>query len=163
MRLLIVGAGGHGAVVKEIAEATGKYEKIDFVDDNSDIAIGKSYDLGDLSSDYDCAVVSIGNNLLREEFVNMLKECGYIVPVLIHPTAYVSDSAEIGEGTIVEPKAIINANASIGSGCIISVGTIIDHNVVIEDYCHINSGSIVCNASKVLKGTKVNAGSIISK
>ena len=31
MKLIIVGAGGHGQVVKEVAEAIGTYEKIDFV------------------------------------------------------------------------------------------------------------------------------------
>ena len=45
MKLLILGAGGHGKVVKEVAEATGRYEKIDFVDDHSNIAVGKVSDL----------------------------------------------------------------------------------------------------------------------
>lgn len=39
--LLIIGAGGHGRVVKEVAEALESYQKIDFVDDNSPEAVGK--------------------------------------------------------------------------------------------------------------------------
>lgn len=163
MKLLIIGAGGHGHVVKEVAEATGQYEQIEFIDDNSDIAIGKTADLEKLHAEYESAFVSIGNNSLREILIQKLIDTGYNVPILIHPSAYVSKSARIGHGTIIEPKASVNANASIGSGCIISVGTILDHNVVIEDYCHINSGSIVCNASRVLKGTKVDAGQVVSK
>lgn len=163
MKLLIIGAGGHGRVVKEVAEAMCQYERIEFVDDNSDIAIGRTVDLEKLHAEYDSAFVSIGNNSLREILIQKLIDIGYNVPVLIHPSAYVSKSAGIGKGTIIEPKAIVNANASIGSGCIISVGTIIDHNVMIEDYCHINSGAIVCNASRVLKGTKVDAGQVVSK
>ena len=42
--LLILGAGGHGCVVKEVAEAMGIFDKIDFLDDNSDFAIGKFRD-----------------------------------------------------------------------------------------------------------------------
>ena len=38
-KLLIIGAGGHGQVVAEIAMDLG-YSKIDFIDDNSEIAIG---------------------------------------------------------------------------------------------------------------------------
>lgn len=34
MRLLILGAGGHGQICKEIAEMSNIYEQIDFIDDN---------------------------------------------------------------------------------------------------------------------------------
>lgn len=36
--LLIIGAGGHGQVVKEIAQDLG-YERIDFIDDSNSHAI----------------------------------------------------------------------------------------------------------------------------
>lgn len=39
MNLLIIGAGGHGKVVVEIAVDFG-YEKIDFLDDDSPEAVG---------------------------------------------------------------------------------------------------------------------------
>ena len=42
--LLIIGAGGHGKVVAEVAEACG-YENIAFLDDNSPEAIGKISDM----------------------------------------------------------------------------------------------------------------------
>jgi len=40
--LLILGAGGHGRVVKETAEAMGLFNSIDFLDDNpeSKVALG---------------------------------------------------------------------------------------------------------------------------
>ena len=39
--LLILGAGQYGQVAKEIAEETGYFDKIAFLDDNSEQAIGK--------------------------------------------------------------------------------------------------------------------------
>ena len=42
--LLILGAGGHGRVVKETALVTGSFSKVDFLDDHSDSAIGKCED-----------------------------------------------------------------------------------------------------------------------
>ena len=39
--LLILGAGGHGKVVKETALAMGLYHKIDFLDDNSSLAMDR--------------------------------------------------------------------------------------------------------------------------
>ena len=39
--LLIIGAGQYGAMIKESARALNEYDKIDFLDDNSVLAIGK--------------------------------------------------------------------------------------------------------------------------
>ncbi len=39
--LLIIGAGQYGMVAKEIAESMGCFDRIDFVDDVSDTAVGK--------------------------------------------------------------------------------------------------------------------------
>ena len=39
--LLIIGAGDYGQIAYEIAEAMERFEKIDFLDDNSELAIGK--------------------------------------------------------------------------------------------------------------------------
>lgn len=159
--LLIIGAGGHGIVIKEIAEDTGAFEKIDFIDDNSDLAIGKTSDLNGLHTAYDSAFVSIGNNEFRSKLLSELKQLGYSIPVLIHPTAYVSKSCEIKCGTVIEPKAIVNANASIGEGCIISAGAIVDHNAVVNDYCHINSGAVVKAGTEVKEKTKIDAGQVV--
>lgn len=161
--LLIIGAGGHGKVVKEVAEAMNIYNKIDFIDDNASDAIGKIKDLGteQLMQTYKLAFVGIGNNTLRQEIINHLKNMGYQVPVLIHPSAYVSPTAFIEEGTVVEPKAIVNANTKVGPGCIISVGAIVDHDVLLGECVHVNAGAICKAGSKVESFTKLEAGQVV--
>ncbi len=74
-RLLIIGAGGHGKVVAEIAADLG-YEEIDFVDDQSPEAVGKTTDLVQLAGQYKEAFVGIGNNRLRGELIGRLRRCG---------------------------------------------------------------------------------------
>lgn len=64
--LLIIGAGGHGKVVKEVAEAVG-YDKIAFLDDNSAEAVGKIADAKQFVQEYQAAVVGIGNNKFRSK------------------------------------------------------------------------------------------------
>lgn len=161
MNLLIIGAGGHGRVVKEVAEATGNFQKIDFVDDNSEDAIGKIADLQKLRHEYEEAFVGIGNNHFRNELLKQLHQYGYVVPTLIHPTAYVSRTAYIAPGTVVEPKAIVNANSQVGMGCIISVGAIVDHDVVLEDCVHVNAGAICKAGSTVAAEIKLEAGQVV--
>lgn len=157
--LLIVGAGGHGRVVAEIAVACG-YDKnsIAFLDDNVPDAVGKIGEMELYAPRYDGIFIAIGNNALRQKLtVQLCGMTGVRLVTLIHPMAYVSPSAVIGQGTVVEPKAVINTNSRIGQGCIISVGAIIDHDCEIGDFSHINAG-MVCSA-----GSRVEALSRISK
>ena len=161
MKLLIVGAGGHGQVVKEVAEAIGTYEKVAFIDDNSTLAVGKMENLQELHGEYDAAFVGVGNNHLRRELLGRLQSYGYSIPVLVHPTAYVSRSAKIGKGTVVEPKAIVNASSQVSDGCIISVGAIVDHDVILEECVHVNAGAICKAGSIVTVETKLEAGQVV--
>ena len=160
-QLLIIGAGGHGQVVKEIAEACG-YVIIDFLDDNAPNAVGKINDAPYKAANYDGVIVGIGNNAIRRSITEQLEKVeGINNATLIHPTAFVSSSAIIGKGTVVEPHAIINAKSTIGEGCIISVGAIVDHDCSIGPFSHINAGA-VCMAGSIVKTlTKVNAGEVI--
>lgn len=90
-----------------------------------------------------------------------LEEYGYEVPVLVHPSAYVSPTARIGAGTVVEPMAVINTNATIEDGCIISIGSRIDHEAHIRKFSHVNTGAIVMAYGIVPGYTKVDAGQVI--
>ena len=159
-KLLIIGAGGHGKVVAEIAESLG-YREIAFLDDNHPAAIGKIEEMETFIRQYSDAFVGIGNNRLRGELLQRLSECGYRIPTLIHPTAYVSRSASIGAGTLVEPMAIVNANSCIGDGCIISVGAIVDHDASIGQCCHINAGAVISAGSAVEELQKIDAGEVV--
>lgn len=156
--LLIIGAGGHGRVVAEIAVACGyDTDSIAFLDDNSPDAIGKVKDMAMYAPKYDGVFVAIGNNAVRQQICEQLKQVpGATLIKLVHPTAYVSPSATVAPGTVIEPKAVVNTHSRIGQGCIISVGTIIDHDCIIGDFCHINAG-MVCGA-----GSRVDSLSRIS-
>lgn len=159
--LLIIGAGGHGKVVAEIAEDIG-YEQIAFLDDNVLDAIGKVSEFDDFKYKYSNAFVGIGNNKLRGELIQKLQDCGYTIPILIHPSAYVSRTAKIGNGTVVEPKAVVNANTVVGKGCIISAGSIVDHDVKVGICCHVNVGAIVKAGGRIEDFQKLDAGEVVS-
>lgn len=158
MNLLILGAGGHGNVVRETALTDKRFGDISFLDDVSANAVGTISEYKKMRKYYPAAFVGIGNNQLRMQLIEMLREADYDIVTLIHPLAYVSPSAGISKGTIVEPYAIINTNSSIGSGCIISVGSIVEHDSRIGNCCHINSGAIVRPASVLPDLTRVDSG-----
>ena len=145
--LLILGAGQFGHVTKEIAEALG-YEKIGFLDDHNKIAIGKLNDYKEFT-EYEEAVIAIDDVMARMAYFEKLKLAGFKLPVLIHPSCYVSPSTDIGEGCIIEPEANIHTGCIIGRGTIVSMAANINHHTRIGDFCH-----IACN-STVMQNTDI--------
>jgi UDP-N-acetylbacillosamine N-acetyltransferase len=162
MRLVILGAGGYGRTIADIASQSNQYDEIIFLDDNS----SDNRVSGELTAYLKYKGVPIypafGDNKLRLEWINRLKSEGYIIPSIVHNSAYVSENAHIGTGTMILPKAIVNTDCVIGDGCIINLGAIIDHGCVIEDGCHICLGAIVKGENRIRKYTKIEAGEIVA-
>ena len=161
--LLILGAGGHGRVVKEIAEAMGIFEKIDFLDDNSELAIGKLEHNEKFAREYRYAFPAFGNNSLRMSWMKKLEENGFKIPVLVHPSTYISPSASVCTGTVIQPKAMINTNSVIERGCIIGLGAIVDHDSFIGFGCHIDCGAVVKAHCVVMAQTKIESKQVVTR
>ena len=157
-----MGAGGHGKVVKETAEAMGVFDTIDFLDDHSDSAIGKCKDYKRYRDRYSHAIVAFGDNELRMDWIKELIDAGFQIPVLIHPTASISPSAMIERGSIICAGAVVSTNAWIRKGCIVSIGALVDHDSLIREGSHLNAGAIVTAGSCVSKLTKLDAGVVFS-
>lgn len=163
-RLLILGAGGFGQVVKELADELGIYYGVVFLDDaveRSDV-IGKLADYEKFCGEYTHALVAMGNNQLRLEWLERLEQAGYRLPVLRSPFAWVSGSAVVEKGTVVLPFAHVGAHAVVGRGCILNAGSIVDHNCTVGEGCHICLNSVVKNQATVPSCTKVEAGEVFA-
>lgn len=143
MNLLILGAGSHGQEVRELAECLRIFRKIAFLDDEKPEAIGPIRDLARYTAVYPVAVPAVGDRALRTRWLEELAAAGFILPVLVHPSAAVSPSAEIGYGTVVCARASISSGAVIGRGCIISSGATIDRTVKIPDGTYVACGQAV--------------------
>lgn len=154
-RLLILGAGQYGQVAKEVAESMGCFEEIAFLDDRSEVAIGKLSDYERFSTDYKYAFVAIGNSDLRLEYIEKLENACYNIAVLVSPRAHVSPSAQLMKGTIVEPMAVVNPGSSVGVGVFICAGAIVNHNSSIGDGCQLDCGSVVGSNVNLREKTKL--------
>lgn len=162
-KLLIIGAGQYGHVVKEIIEMNREYEAVAFVDDNFPKAIGKFNDLPALYEEWKYAIVAIGNPLVKKEITAQLKQIGFMLVNAIHPRAYISPSAHLGNGCVIEAMAVIHTDVKIGDGVFVSPGAIVNHNCCVMEYSHINCNAVIEAGSVVADCVKVESGSIFSK
>ncbi|HDX9632497.1 acetyltransferase [Bacillus cereus] len=167
-KILIIGAGGHGKVIADIALKMNKWEYIAFLDDSENAKtsmgieiIGESTDVSKFIKDYD-VFVAIGNNTIREKIQEQIESQGASIPVLIHPHAVIGKQVSLEAGTVVMAGAIINCCTKIGKGCIINTASTIDHDNVIEDYAHISPGANLAGAVRVGRSTWLGIGSVVS-
>ena len=163
MRLVILGAGGYGQTVADVAEQLGQYEKIMFLDDNNPTAAGKCKEFCGFINSNTEFYPAFGNNAVRLDWLTKLKAAGCRIATLIHPDAYVSPKAEIGEGTVVLPKAAVNTGCRVRRGCILNLGALVDHGCVLEDGVHVCLGAIVKGENHIPAGMKIEAGEVIER
>lgn len=165
MRLLILGAGSQGPVVKEIAEAMGVFSEIAFLDDNPNnpLAIGALADCEELVDYYPVAIPSFGNGELRKKWVEKLEKEGYIVPTLIHPSAMVSPNAKICNGVVIEAKVIVSSGAVIRKGALISGGSVVEVISNIGEFAHIGSAVTVSKGVDVKSFERIPSGMTLSR
>ena len=163
MRLIIIGAGGYGQTVADIARQSGLFDQVLFLDDHvpAEDVLGKCEDFLMLNEKETMFYPAFGNNRLRLEWLDRLEANGCRVPVLIHDTAYVSLRTEIGEGTVVLPKAVVNTDCVVNRGCIVNSGAIIDHGCVLEEGVHVCLGAIVKAENQIPACSKIEAGQVI--
>ena len=158
-RLVILGAGGYGRIVADIAH------QLDYATIVLDDAV-PAHPLSTFSSYIDentSFIPAFGNSTFRMEWINKIEESGGQLVTLIHPTAYVSPTASIAPGTVILPHAIINTDVVINRGCIINLGAILDHGCIIEEGVHIAPGAIVKGENRIEKCSKIEAGEVVER
>ncbi|MDY0117896.1 MAG: acetyltransferase [Sulfurimonadaceae bacterium] len=166
-KIYIYGASGHGHVIAEIA-MTCHYKEIVFIDDGDN-----PYPHSNTLSNDAPIVLAIGNNKTRAKIYHTLIASGFEVISLIHPSAIISASATIENGTVVMAGCVINADAKIGKGVILNTSCVIEHQTIIEDFVHISpkvalAGDVFVGelshvgiGSVAIQGIRIGAESII--
>jgi sugar O-acyltransferase (sialic acid O-acetyltransferase NeuD family) len=78
---------------------------------------------------------AIGDNGARAKMARLAEEFGWQPATLVHPTAILARTVEIGAGSYIGPASVVSANAKVGAHVIIDMHVSIGHNAVIKDFC----------------------------
>ena len=159
-KLLIVASKRYGDYVKEIAESMGCFEKIAFVDNEREGAIGKLEDVESFYPEYNCAIAACDDGTERLEW-NKKLEALYNIPVLFHRDSTISPSANLMPGCIVEPRAVVGCESTIGQATVIGANVVVEPYCFIGDSCTLKSGTIVKSTSMVAMNTSTEQGSVL--
>ena len=168
---LVFGAGAYVSVVDDILhdiyeESTKHYKIIGFIDSDPNKINGRYYGYKVLGGiDF---IENIERNIFgitfitnqRKKLVENINKIRKIeFPNIIHSSAIISKSANIGRGNIIGHNVVISANVKIGNYNHINYSVTIGHDCKIGEQTHLANGVAMAGSSKIGKRCFIGSGS----
>ena len=109
------------------------------------------------------AAVAIGGHRGQDRvaILAMLESYGLKTPTVLHSSACVSPTSQIGRGSQILAMSVVAADASLGRGVIINHGGIVDHECEIGEGCHIAPGAKLCGCVRLGDHVFIGAGATV--
>ena len=170
IKVVIVGAGGHGLVVLDILNAShavgGRFKAVGFIDADPAIVratVGGLPVFGHLNilpklklqQKITHAIVAIGDNRVRRSYAEKLLASGIELINAIHPSAVVSPTVQLGCNIVIAAGGLICTGVVIGDSALINTGAIIDHE------CQIGQGAHICPGAKLAGRVTIGNGAFV--
>mgnify|MGYP001141138434 CR=1 FL=1 len=158
-KLVILGGRGIGMIAASIAEATGEYEVLGFLNDvepiGSQIGKFKKYPVIGTSKDIPEHLMDnrvfffVGYIGMKSEKEVYDKVTNLGIPrerfaTLIHPTAIIPEGyCKIGKGVLIAPLAQLSPDTTIEDNCILLPNSFLGHDSTMKRFSHITTNSVV--------------------
>lgn len=168
MRVILIGAGGHAAELRDyiryisLKGAQPLMEVEGFIDDDPKTHQHYGYAEPYLGSIKEHEVrtdvkylMAIANLAYRQPIIERFKAEGAVFTGLIHPTALISPSAELGEGVVISHNASVGPKVKIGKFNMLNSRCTIGHDTVLGDYNFISPQVVLSGNTKVGNGNLI--------
>lgn len=167
--VVILGGGGHAAVVCSVLEATGVQvigytAPVEGKDSPLSVPyLGADAVLDDLGPEIQLAngIGGVKPHGLRETLFNQLRDRGRYFIRVIDPSVFVAPDVELGDGVQLMAGAIVQTKAILRDNVLINTGSIVEHHAVIGRHVHVATGSILAGSIHVGEGSFIGAGATI--
>jgi acetyltransferase-like isoleucine patch superfamily enzyme len=167
LRVAFIGGGRAFTQCVDIIEQTQMFKVAGYFDQYQRIAQPHLW-MGDIDFDLICSLfeksafdsifVSIGDNSLRKNIMQEINSRSPSIPFvsLIHPQAYVSNTAFIGQNVYIGPFVHVGPKAYIQTGGVISAHCNIEH------HCHLENFVLFGPGVQLSGGVRVDELSVLS-
>lgn len=169
MKCVLLGAGGHGRVLLE-ARLPETFDAIlDARPGLREVAgvpvLGGDDLLPDLAArGFRHFVVGVGSTADTTARANLFRAAvaaGLTPLAVLHPSAWISPSARLGDGCQVLARAVVNTGAVLGDHVLVNTAAVVEHDCEIGDHVHLASGALLCGGVRVGAGAHIGAGAVI--
>jgi sugar O-acyltransferase (sialic acid O-acetyltransferase NeuD family) len=161
-RVALIGGGGHAKVVIGALQAAGYVDLCIYDDDPArlgtrvlGVPVVGSID-SSTAAEHAGALLCIGNNAVRRKLAALR------LPwmTLVHPRAWVHDSAQLGAGAVVFAGAVVQPEARIGEHAIVNTSASVDHECALGDWSQITPGVRLGGNVTVGEGAFLGVGAV---
>jgi UDP-perosamine 4-acetyltransferase len=170
--VIVIGSGGHAKVVIDALLRSGRQVigRTDRDPRRGDENVSGMPFLGgdEALAAHDPATVELANGIgstgdpaRRVAVFETFRERGFHFVSVVHPHAYVSPEATIGEGTQIMAGAVCQPGTTIGRNGIVNTGATVDHDCRIGDHVHIAPGATLLGGVTVGDASHVGAGATV--
>lgn len=175
--LVVVGAGGHGREVADVAQACG-LEVRGFVDDGSpdtDLLCRRGLSLlgtTDVLREGEPVVLGLGDGAARRSLTERLEHVVW-THALVHPRASLGTDVELQPGTVVAAGARLTTNIRLGRHVYVGPNACLGHDARLDDFVtvlpgatisgsvHVATGATVGTGANVLQGLVIGEGAVV--
>lgn len=172
--IILVGAGGHAHACIDVIEQQNKFRIAGLIGSQEEMhsrhfgysVIATDNDLPELIKEYQHVLIAVGQIKSPDSRIRLYQkviEFGFNLPVIISPSAYVSQHSVVAAGSIVMHGAVINAGVRVGNNCIINTRALLEHDAIVDDHSHLSTGAILNGNVHVGSGSFVGSGSIVKE
>jgi sugar O-acyltransferase (sialic acid O-acetyltransferase NeuD family) len=170
-RIIVIGGSDQARQAIDIIEEVGGTEITGVVDrrvGDDDVLVAGYPRLGSddelaacaASSDATAFVVAIGDNSTRHRlFTLSLAACPGLEPTrVVHPSAVISHSADIGAGSIIMAGAVVSNGCRVGIGALLGTRSSLDHDTVLGDFASLAPGVTTGGGVRIGDRTAIGLG-----
>ncbi len=97
----------------------------------------------------------------RGRFTDQIDALGMPFATLVHPTARLSPTVELGTGTLVGVGTIIASHTRLGRHVFVNRGALIGHDTQIGDFATIQPGANVAGACDIGRAAYIGMGAVV--
>jgi sugar O-acyltransferase (sialic acid O-acetyltransferase NeuD family) len=170
---IIVGAGGHAAVVADALLSAG-VPLLGFTDRDRARHGAELCGLRVLGSDEDVlascqrdAVVlvngigAVGDSGLRSRVQQRLQADGWRFAGARHASAVVSPFARVADDAQLLATCVVQAGAEIAAGCIVNTAAVVEHDARLGAWVHVAPRALLCGGVIVGAYSHIGAGAVV--
>ena len=106
------------------------------------------------------ALCSIGTTR-RRGFIEDVEAMGFKFATVLHPSARVSRTSSVGEGSFVSAGVIVAANTRIGRHVILNRGVLVGHDTAVHEFVTVSPGANIAGAVTIEAGAYIGMGAIV--
>lgn len=172
--LIILGAGGHAAVLVDILRSQGQ-TILAVVSPQAPSGRPVFDGLAHWPADQQIlnyspnsvelvnGLGSLPGNNVRIRLYDDFSARGYVFASVIASSAIVSPYAKLAGGVQVMPQVVIQAGAEISENCIINTAAVVEHDCKIGKHNHLAPGVILSGGVSTGKHTHIGTGAVITQ